>query len=73
MKYQLFTQVALAQDIPAFGLRKGSIGTIVECYTLDEQEAGYSLEGLVANDTVEVCESQIEAIELSSPKMRQAG
>lgn len=66
MKFQLFSQVALREDIPELNLMKGSIGTIVECYsTLDNQENGYSLEGLIPQDTVEVSESQIEAIATS--------
>jgi Domain of unknown function (DUF4926) len=63
MKFQLFTQVALRENIPELNLIKGSIGTIVECYLASDQgENGYSLEGLIPQDTVEVSESQIEAI-----------
>lgn len=63
MKFNLFTQVALREDIPTLHLKQGSIGTIVECYpTSHGQENGYSLEGLIPQDTVEVSESQIEAI-----------
>ncbi|NJP10386.1 MAG: DUF4926 domain-containing protein [Leptolyngbyaceae cyanobacterium RU_5_1] len=63
MKFQLFTQVALREDIPEFNLRKGTVGTIVEYYPMPAgQEDGYSLEGLIPQDTVEVSESQITAI-----------
>lgn len=63
MKFQLFSQVALREDIPELNLMKGNVGTIVECYSgLDKQENGYSLEGLISQDTVEVSESQIEVI-----------
>ena len=63
MKFQLFTQVALRQDIPKHGLKKGTVATVVEHYPMPEgQEDGYSLEGLLPKDTVEVRESQIEAI-----------
>jgi Domain of unknown function (DUF4926) len=66
VKFKLFTQVALREDIPELNLIKGSIGTIVECYLAsDQQENGYSLEGLIPHDTVEVSESQIEAISFS--------
>ena len=66
MKFQLFSQVALREDIPELNLMKGNVGTIVECYSgLDKQENGYSLEGLISQDTVEVSESQIEAIAFS--------
>jgi len=71
MKFQLFSQVALREDIPELNLIKGSIGTIVECYSgLDKQEDGYSLEGLIPQDTVEVSESQIEAIAFSISTVR---
>ncbi|UBF25006.1 DUF4926 domain-containing protein [Kovacikia minuta CCNUW1] len=63
MKFQLFTQVALCEDVPELKLKKGSVGVIVEYYPMPEgQEDGYSLEGLVPQDTVEVSESQIKAI-----------
>lgn len=69
MKFQLFTQVALRQDLPEYGLKKGSIATIVEHYpTPANQEDGYSLEGLIPNDTIEVAESQIEAIVIPIPQ-----
>lgn len=70
MQFQLFTQVALKEDIPALHLKQGSVGTIVEYYpTSHGQESGYSLEGLMPQDTVEVSESQIEAIATPSPQI----
>jgi len=63
MKFPLFSQVQLTQNIPQFGLKKGSIGTIVEYYPMPNGlEDGYSIEGLIYQDTVEVTESQIELI-----------
>lgn len=64
MKFELFSQVALREDIPKYGLKKGAIATIVEHYPMSEgEEDGYSLEGFnVEAITVEVAESQIEAI-----------
>jgi hypothetical protein len=63
MKFPLFSQVQLTKDIPQFNLKKGSIGTIVEYYLTSENlEDGYSLEGLICQDTVEVSESQIELV-----------
>lgn len=60
MTFSLFSQVQLTQDIPQFSLKKGSIGTIVEHYSMPEgKEVGYSLEGLIYQDTVEVSESKI--------------
>ena len=63
MKFPLFSQVQLTKDIPQFNLKQGSIGTIVEYYPMSENlEDGYSIEGLIYQDTVEVTESQIELI-----------
>ena len=63
MKFPLFSQVQLTKDIPQFNLKQGSIGTIVEYYPMSENlEDGYSIEGLIDQDTVEVAESQIELI-----------
>ncbi|WP_013324408.1 DUF4926 domain-containing protein [Gloeothece verrucosa] len=71
MPFPLFSQIQLTQDIPQYNLKKGSIGTIVEYYPMPEgQEDGYSVEGLIFQDTVEVAESQIRVISLEqkSPK-----
>jgi hypothetical protein len=60
MIFPLFSQVQLTQDIPQYSLKKGGIGTIVEYYPMPEgTEDGYSIEGLIYQDTVEVSESQI--------------
>jgi hypothetical protein len=69
MKFPLFSQVRLTQNIPQFNLEKGSIGTIVEYYPMPEgQEDGYSLEGLIYQDTVEVAESQIAMITIEKKR-----
>jgi Domain of unknown function (DUF4926) len=65
MKYKLFSSVRLNQDLPEFNLKKGDIGIIVEYYNHLESEDGYSLEGLIPLDTVEVSESQIELVSQS--------
>ncbi|MFB2922414.1 DUF4926 domain-containing protein [Aerosakkonema funiforme] len=67
MQFNLFTQVALREDIPKYGLKKGDIATIVEHYPMPEgEEDGYSLEGFdVETITVEVAESQIEPVKAS--------
>jgi hypothetical protein len=65
MKFELFTQVCLSQDLPEYHKKQGDIGTIVEYYHHPEGEDGYSLEGLIPLDTVEVSESQIELISQS--------
>ena len=45
MAYQLFSRVALKEDLPAHGLRRGDVATIVETHPGEEhQEPGYSLE-----------------------------
>ena len=63
MKFSLFSQIQLTQNIPQFNLKKGSIGTIVEYYpTPKSLEDGYSIESLIYQDTVEVTESQIELV-----------
>jgi len=63
MKFSVFSQVQLTQNISQFNLKKGSIGTIVEYYPMSNcLEDGYSIEGLIYQDTVEVAESQIELI-----------
>ena len=59
MVFPLFSQVQLTQDVPQFNLKKGSIGTIIEYYPMTDTEDGYSIEGLIDQDTVEVSESQI--------------
>ncbi|ACK70737.1 conserved hypothetical protein [Gloeothece citriformis PCC 7424] len=64
MTFPLFSQVQLTQDIPEFNLKKGSVGVIVEHYPMSQGEDGYSLEGLIPQDTVEVTESQIKLIKV---------
>lgn len=61
VQYPLFCQVALAQDLPEYSLKRGDIATIVEYYPMPEgEEDGYSLEGFdVPQVTIEVAASQI--------------
>lgn len=62
-QHPLFSQVALAQDLPEYNLKRGEIATIVEHYPMPEGEDGYSLEGFdVPQVTVEVSASQIISI-----------
>lgn len=62
-KFPLFAQVVLQVDLPEYGLQKGALGVIVECYPMtDGQENGYSVEGLIPQDTVELKESQIQLV-----------
>ena len=67
MKYDLFTRVALAEDLPARRLRRGDVATVVEFHPgRPGQEPGYSLEVFNAVgetvDVVTVRESQIEPL-----------
>lgn len=67
MKYDLFTRVALTEDLPAHRLRRGDVATIVESHPgRPGQEPGYSLEVFNAvGDSVAVVtvrESQIESL-----------
>lgn len=62
-EYPLFSQVALAEDLPEYNLKRGAIATIVEHYPMAEGEDGYSLEGFhVPTITIEVSASQIVPI-----------
>ena len=67
MKHNLFSRVAMAEDLPERRLRRGDVATVVEFHPgRAGQEPGYSLEVLnVVGDTVDgvtVHESQIEAL-----------
>jgi hypothetical protein len=67
MAYQIFTRVALKEDLPAKSLRRGDVATIVETHPGEgNQEQGYSLEVFNAvGETlavVTVRESQIEPL-----------
>ena len=63
MKFELFTKVILTVDFPQYNLKRGQIGTIVERYPMSNgKEAGYSLEGLLEQDTIEVSESQLSSV-----------
>lgn len=67
MAYQLFTRVALKEDLPANGLQRGDVATIVETHPgKDGAEPGYSLEVFNAvGETIAVVvvgESQIEPL-----------
>jgi hypothetical protein len=66
MKYPLFSQIVVAEDISSHDLRRGDLATVVEHYAPPpDQEPGYEIEVFNAvGDTVAVVtvrESQIEA------------
>lgn len=66
MRFELFTQVALARDLPEQALRAGDLATIVEHHPVEDGEDGYTLEVFDAlGDTltvVTVAESEIESL-----------
>jgi hypothetical protein len=67
MKYDLFIRVALTEDLPQYGVRRGDVATIVESHVgRPGQEPGYSLEVFNAvGETIAVItvrESQIERL-----------
>lgn len=63
MRYELFSQVALAEDFPIQGLCAGDLATVVDYHQQDNREDGYSLEVFNALGTtiavITVAESQI--------------
>jgi hypothetical protein len=67
MKYELYSRVALAEDLPERRLRRGDVATVVDHHPgRPDQEPGYSLEVFNAVgetvDVVTVRESQIEPL-----------
>ncbi len=66
MSLELFTEVALAADIPEKGLRRGDVATVVERHCVAGQETGYSLKVFNAlGETIAVVtvpESQIKSL-----------
>ena len=53
MRFELFSRVALARDVPEYHLQKGDVARVVEY--LDDPEPGYSLEVFDAlGETVDV-------------------
>jgi len=67
MTFELYKQVALARDIPADGLRKGDIATVVDRHPSPESggEEGYSIEVFNAiGETIVVTVVPASAIEL---------
>ena len=67
MKYELYTRVALATDLPEHRLQRGDVATVVEFHAgHPDQEPGYTLEVFTATGetvtVVTVRESQIEPL-----------
>lgn len=80
MRYELFEDVVLREDIPEKALKRGDVVTVVERHEVPGGEDGYSLEIFNAlGDTiavVTVSESQIESLtadEVFSVRSRATG
>ncbi|MCB0034866.1 MAG: DUF4926 domain-containing protein [Anaerolineales bacterium] len=55
MKFELFQEVVLLEDVVEFGLKKDDVATIVEHHPVKNGEDGYSLEVFNAlGDTIAV-------------------
>jgi hypothetical protein len=55
MRFNLFEEVVLLEDLPNKGLKKGDVATVVEHHLAAEGEDGYSLEVFnVLGDTIAV-------------------
>ncbi|MEB3229541.1 MAG: DUF4926 domain-containing protein [Leptolyngbyaceae bacterium] len=66
MTFELFSRVALRQDMPQHRLRRGDVATVVDHHPVQNGEDGYSLEVFNAvGDTIAVLvlpESQIQPL-----------
>lgn len=77
MKFELFSQVALAEDVPEYGLRLGDIVTIVELMPANDHHAtGYIVEIFSVTgrtlDVIGLLESQLEPLRPNAiPSMRE--
>lgn len=69
MKFELYKDVVLRKDMPAYRLKNGDVATIVEHHPLKSSEDGYSLEVFNAlGETIAVVtvpESDIEMLKES--------
>lgn len=45
MALELYTDAALARDLPEYGLRRGDLINIVDAHLAPDGENGYSIEG----------------------------
>lgn len=67
MNFELYSRIALSEDIPQHNLRCGDIATVVDKHRGINNEIGYSLEIFNAVgetiDVVVVSENQIEHLE----------
>lgn len=62
--FELYTEVALARDVPEYALRRGDVATVVEQFRTDGGEEGFALEVFNAlGETVKVVVVPASAIE----------
>lgn len=77
MKFEPFTRVALAEDLPEHGLRRGDIVTIVECLPASiHHPVGYIVEVFSVTgqtlDVIGLLEGQLMALRADAvPAMRE--
>ncbi len=67
MKFELFTRVALAIDLPEYRLKKGDVATVVDYLVAEDTgEQGYALEVFNAVgetiDVIDAAESDLEPL-----------
>lgn len=63
MHFTLYSQIALAEDLPERGLRRGDVATIIDYHRVPVGEDGYSLEVFNAvGDTIAVVVAPESAI-----------
>jgi len=66
MKYELFTKIALKEDLEEYGLKKGDVAVVVEEHSEINGQIGFTLEVFNAlGETIAiptVSESQIELL-----------
>lgn len=64
MRFELYTDAALARDIPEHGLRRGDVVKVVDNHPAPDGESGYSIEVFNAvGDTIVVTAVPESALE----------
>jgi hypothetical protein len=64
MRFELYTDVALARDLPELGLRRGDLVKLVDHHVAPDGEEGYSIEVFNAlGETIAVSSVAASALE----------
>ena len=64
MRFELYTDVALARDLPELGLRRGDLVKLVDHHLAPDGEEGYSIEVFNAvGETIAVSSVPANALE----------